>query len=148
MTASTALEVRVRAARTADSTAFARLLGQLGYPTDAATAARRLARLGEAGSYLTLVAEIDHQVVGLATAYAQPRIHHDADFARIASLIVDQAWRDRGVGKRLVEAIEKWARDQGCDVVEVTSGNQRVDAHRFYEGMGYAEKRKRFVKTI
>jgi GNAT superfamily N-acetyltransferase len=148
VTAPTELDVRVRDARTADSTALARLLEQLGYPTDPTTAARRLARLGEAGSSLALVAEIDGEVVGLATAYVQPRIHHDADFARIASLIVDHAWRDRGVGKRLVEAVEGWARDQGCDVIEVTSGNQRLDAHRFYEGLGYAEKRKRFVKSI
>jgi GNAT superfamily N-acetyltransferase len=88
------------------------------------------------------------EVVGLATAYVQPRIHRDADFARIASLIVDEAWRDRGVGRRLVETIEVWAREHGCDVVEVTSGNQRSDAHRFYEGLGYAEKRKRFVKSL
>ena len=148
MTAPTELDVRVRDARTADSIALAGLLAQLGYPTDPTTAARRLTRLGEAGSYLALVVEIEGQVVGLATAYVQPRIHHDADFARIASLIVDQSWRDRGVGKRLVEAIEGWARDRGCDVIEVTSGNQRVDAHRFYGGLGYAEKRKRFVKSL
>jgi GNAT superfamily N-acetyltransferase len=48
----------------------------------------------------------------------------------------------------LVEAVEGWARQHGCDVIEVTSGNQRVDAHRFYEGLGYAEKRKRFVKSL
>jgi GNAT superfamily N-acetyltransferase len=142
------LEVRVRDARAADSTAVAGLLAQLGYPSPPANVAGRLTRLAEDASNRVLVAEIDGSVVGLASAYVRQLIHHDAGFVRIACLIVDEAWRDRGVGKNLVEAIEVWAREHGCDVAEVTSGHQRLEAHRFYKGLGYAEKRKRFMKSL
>jgi GNAT superfamily N-acetyltransferase len=148
MMARAEVEVRVRDARAADSTAVAGLLAQLGYPSPPTNVAGRLSRLAEDDSNRVLVADIDGSVVGLASAYVRPLIHHDAGFARIACLIVDEAWRDRGVGRTLVEAVETWAREQNCEVAEVTSGNQRLDAHRFYEGLGYAEKRKRFVKNL
>jgi N-acetylglutamate synthase-like GNAT family acetyltransferase len=145
MSASVSEEIAIRDARAADSTAVAALLAQLGYPTAPANVVRRLERLAEDASNRVLVAEIGGSVVG---AYLRPLIHQDAGFVRIACLIVEDQWRDRGVGRRLVDAVEGWARAQGCDVAEVTSGNQRLDAHRFYEGLGYAEKRKRFVKNI
>ena len=148
MTARTDAEIRTRDARAADSTALSGLLAQLGYPSPPANVVRRLGRLAGDDSNRVLVAEVGDTVVGLASAYLRPLIHHDAGFVRIACLIVDEDWRDRGVGTRLVEAVEGWARQHGCDVIEVTSGNQRLDAHRFYEGLGYAEKRKRFVKSL
>jgi GNAT superfamily N-acetyltransferase len=148
MTAPTELDVRVRDAQTTDSTAVAGLLAQLGYPTAPSNVVVRLARLADDPSNAVLVAEADGDVVGMTSAYVRPLIHHDAAFARIACLVVDEGWRERGVGRRLVEAVESWAQERGCDVVEVTSGDQRLDAHRFYEGLGYAEKRKRFVKKL
>jgi GNAT superfamily N-acetyltransferase len=148
MTVRTDLDVRVRDARTSDSSALSGLLAQLGYPSAPADVVRRLERLAEDASNRVLVAEVQGSVVGLASAYVRPLIHHDAGFVRIACLIVDERGRNRGVGRALVQAVESWAGEHGCDVAEVTSGNQRVDAHRFYEGLGYAEKRKRFVKSL
>jgi GNAT superfamily N-acetyltransferase len=143
-----ASDIQIRAAGGSDSTACAALLAKLGYPSPPEHVARRLGVLAEDPANRVFVAEAEGSIIGLASAYVRPLIHHDAAFVRIACLIVDEGWRDQGVGKRLVETIEAWARAEGCDLAEVTSGIQRLDAHRFYEGLGYAEKRKRFVKTL
>jgi GNAT superfamily N-acetyltransferase len=141
-------ELVIREARTADSTAVARLLGELGYPSAQENVVRRIRRLAADRSNRIFVAELGTDVVGVASAYVRPLIHKDEGFARIACLVVDSRWRDRGVGRELVGAVESWARAEGCGVCEVTSGEQRPSAHRFYESLGYLEKRKRFVKNL
>ena len=50
--------------------------------------------------------------------------------------------RSGGVGKDLLEAAERWAREHGCRTMTVRSRITRERAHRFYEREGY-----RRVKT-
>jgi GNAT superfamily N-acetyltransferase len=59
-----------------------------------------------------------------------------------------QLERRRGVGKALVDASEKWAVAQGCKRILVTSGEERHEAHAFYEAMGYHHYARRFAKRI
>lgn len=49
---------------------------------------------------------------------------------------------------RLVETAEAVFREWGCERVEVTSGEKREAAHRFYNREGYIEQPKRFVKPL
>ena len=44
----------------------------------------------------------------------------------------------RQPGEALMNAVEQWARASGSGTVSLYSGAQRVDAHRFYERLGYA----------
>jgi GNAT superfamily N-acetyltransferase len=50
----------------------------------------------------------------------------------------------------LVEAVEAFARERGCGLVEVTSGErpEREAAHHFYAALGYEEVSRRFLKEV
>ena len=41
--------------------------------------------------------------------------------------------RSEGHGGRLMEFLEGWARERGCESITLESGLWREDAHRFYE---------------
>ena len=138
----------VRDATRADAGRIAELLAQLGYPASSGQVTRRLGAIARLDSNVVLVAEHDSRVIGLVTGVTRDVIHRDEPFCRIASMIVDEEWRGRGVGRVLVDAIEQWARECGCSVIEVSSGVQRLGAHRFYEGLGYIEKPKRYLKDL
>jgi len=57
--------------------------------------------------------------------------------------------RSRGYGAALLAHVEELARREGCDTVALTSGVQRVDAHRFYETrMGYLRTAFTFGKRV
>lgn len=57
--------------------------------------------------------------------------------------------RSRGYGRALLEHLEDIARAANCDVVALSSGLQRTDAHRFYEDhMGYERASYTFKKTL
>ena len=57
--------------------------------------------------------------------------------AFIEGVRVSQSLRGKGIGEALVRhAIDK-ARAGGCRLVQLTSDKSRLDAHRFYERLGF-----------
>jgi ribosomal protein S18 acetylase RimI-like enzyme len=58
------------------------------------------------------------------------RVHVDA-------LIVDQAHRRRGFGRRLMDAANNWARLQGADELVLTAWIGNAGARDFYQRLGY-----------
>jgi GNAT superfamily N-acetyltransferase len=58
--------------------------------------------------------------------------------ALIEAVRVRSDHRKSGYGQTLVRwAVDK-ARDEGCVVIQLTTDKSRVDAHRFYERLGFA----------
>ena len=138
----------VRPATAGDSEAIAELLRQLGYPSPAAAIPGRLARMLAEPGQSVLVAVHGRRVVGLATVIVRHVLVDDAPFARLAALVVGEADRDRGAGRALVGAAEELARAAGCSAIEVTSGDHRPEAHRFYRALGFEERPRRFIKRL
>jgi GNAT superfamily N-acetyltransferase len=50
----------------------------------------------------------------------------------VDDLVTDSTQRSRGHGRALLEWLANEAKARGCDQVELDSGVQRFDAHRFY----------------
>lgn len=113
----------VRPLTTNDSACLARLLGQLGYPNTTEQVAQRFAQQQKNSMNCLLVAEIDRVAVGFLGMHLIPLCHMDGHRGRVTALIVDNAWRGRGVGTALLHEDECWAVQQGCTCVEITSGD-------------------------
>ena len=79
-----------------------------------------------------------------------PLAHEDGGWCRLSALVVSEARRRTGGGRALVEAVEAFARERGCGLVEVTSGErpEREAAHHFYAALGYEEVSRRFLKEV
>ncbi len=135
----------VRKAVASDAPALAGLSGQLGYPTDATALATRVRELRRHKEQCVFVAEAPP---GLVIGWVQVAVHHslmaDAE-GEIVGLVVDAAQRGRGVGRRLMEAAEGWISGRGLTAVRLRSRVQRVEAHRFYERLGYARIKEQIV---
>ena len=138
----------IRKAKITDAPAIARLVIQLGYHTSPSEMEIRLQTLLAHSDYVTCVAEVSSTVVGLVGAYIGYAIEFAGTYARLTVLVVDEQWRGRGIGKMLMERIERWAREQGGTLIILTSGNQRADAHRFYETLGYTKTGVRYAKQL
>jgi ribosomal protein S18 acetylase RimI-like enzyme len=127
----------IRAARAADAEALTPLLDQLGYPLTAAAVARALGELLRDPAHLVLVAEEDGRVVGYVNANFRPQLHHLAPVGTIDELVVDEGFRGRRIGERLVEAVLEEGRRRGADVVEVATHERRERARAFYRRCGF-----------
>jgi N-acetylglutamate synthase-like GNAT family acetyltransferase len=135
----------IRNARVDDAEAIARLLGQLGYPADAASVARRLELLGDDR---LVVADLGGAVVGLAQLHVAPSLEYDRPAAKLAAIVVDEAQRGQGVGRALVDAMEAEARAHGCELLYLTTAERRADAHAFYERLGLEYTGRRYAKRL
>ena len=61
----------------------------------------------------------------VATAHVGRKLYVD-------DLVTASAARSTGVGRALLGELERRAREAGCTVLDLDSGVQRHDAHRFY----------------
>jgi ribosomal protein S18 acetylase RimI-like enzyme len=150
--ASTATEpepdpVVIRRIQPADAPAAAKLLTALGYPSSAAQVAQRLASGAEGADMAVFVAEFQGRVAGLLSFHCIPMFHADGCLGRITSLVVANEFRQRGIGRRLVLAGEEFGWANRCTRIEVTSGDQRPEAHAFYQHLGYQNDCRRFIKS-
>ena len=104
------LPLKVRPATSADATALSRLLGQLGYPTDAAEIPDRIEKLYARPGTTVLVAEGGQgDVVGVVTVHLFQTMHAIEPVAWLTTLVVDEKARGQGIGSTLVTRAEAWA---------------------------------------
>ncbi len=58
---------------------------------------------------------------------------YNGEFIWVCDLVTDVQHRSYGYGKALLSFVENWAKENGYGIVSLSSGLQRLDAHRFYE---------------
>jgi GNAT superfamily N-acetyltransferase len=83
------------------------------------------------------VAELANgMIAGFISVYIFRAVEVDG-FVEISGLVVDEMMRSAGIGQRLLEAAEGWAREHGFDGISVRSNVIRERAHAFYERNGF-----------
>jgi len=121
----------------------------LGYEYPPEKTKRRLAYIISKPYTKFLVAEIDGNVVGYIHAADYDCSYSDS-LKNILALVVDEDYRGKGVGRALVQAIEKWALSSGAAGVRLVTSMFREGAHRFYDSCGYVvrKEQKNYVKMF
>jgi GNAT superfamily N-acetyltransferase len=138
------MEATIRLARVSDAHHIAGLTAQLGYDVPESDMSARLARILSRRDHRFFVAELDGRPVAWLHALVAEYVETGA-FVVIGGLVVDRDHRKRGIGRLLMEEAEAWARQQGCAVVRLWSTAARTAAHRFYEGLGYANIKTQYA---
>ncbi|MGO8814191.1 MAG: GNAT family N-acetyltransferase [Terriglobia bacterium] len=129
-------EVTLRPAGLADAAAFASLATQLGYPSSPRQVEDRMTSVLDDPKHLIIAAVSGATVMGWVHAYVCNLLESDA-YAEVGGFVVDESRRGQGVGVKLMERVEDWARQIGCSAVSVRSSVVRHEAHKFYTGRGF-----------
>ncbi|MCW5622384.1 MAG: GNAT family N-acetyltransferase [Burkholderiales bacterium] len=93
------------------------------------------------------VAATTQSVAGVAV-YRFVRNTHVGKKLYVDDLVTDAAQRSRGVGHALLTFLETRAREQGASSLELDSGTQRQQAHRFYFREGLVIASFSFKKAL
>jgi len=74
----------------------------------------------------------------------------NGSYVRILAFVVDSNYRSKGIGKKLLEEAENWARWIGALCKGLNSGKrpERLIAHNINKNMGYVEKSIGFAKSL
>lgn len=75
-------------------------------------------------------------------AVAQINILHYLTFqggarAQIEGVRVKKAYQGKGIGRKIFKHLIGYAKAKGCHMVQLTTNNQRDDAKKFYESLGF-----------
>ena len=139
----------IRSAGPGDAAAITPLLGELGYPTEAAEAVTRLTDLLARDGEGALVYDLDGATVGLLTWQLMHLIYRAAPQLRITALVVRGDQRRRGIAHRAARGrrADRGA-EHGCTLVDLTTRPRRADAPALYESAGFEERPRRLVKRL
>ena len=97
--------------------------------------AKSLREAVEAGALEVLAASAEGRVVGVAVLAHRLSVSAAGEFASIEELYVRPEERRRGVGRGLLEAVEKRSASRGVSYVEAQVESEEVAA--FYAALGY-----------
>lgn len=140
---------QIRPGLLSDANELARLMGDLGYATTPAQMEMRLGTIARDPQYKTFVAENKDHLIGMIGVRTGMSYERDGVIAQIVTLVVDAAFRGQGIGKRLVNVAEEWARTQSANKLLVTTSINRTQTHRFYQSTCGLEKTGyRFAKEF
>lgn len=143
-------EIIIREAKLEDISELLYLYEQLGYPSTREELEKRLQIIFAHADYQTLVAIKGHKLVGIIGLIKGYSYEHDVCYIKIAILVVDEDYRGKGIGKKLIQEAEKWAKLQDITTITLNSGNreERKSAHDFYQHLGYLPKSIGFFKDL
>lgn len=85
-----------------------------------------------------VVAELDDKIVGTMQLSYLPGIQFRGGWRQqVEAVRVDSSIRGQGLGRQMMDWAIDQARQRGCMIVQLSSQNDRKDAHRFYERLGF-----------
>lgn len=100
----------------------------------------------EAQCYMCAVEE--GRIVGFCSLTLKNNLWQQGYLAHIDELVVDESARGQGTGTRLLMAAKEMARQNNCKRVELDSAFHRVEAHKFYERLGFQSRAMLFSADL
>lgn len=130
-----------------DLEALQRLMLELGYCVEPGKLRTNISEIYQKGGEI-FVAERNGITAGCVCVVMDVRLAEGV-YAEIVSLIVSDNAQGKGIGKKLIEAAEAWARKR-VNKIRVRANVIRNAAHAFYKRQGYEEVKtqKIFIKRV
>lgn len=96
-------------------------------------------------SYHLVVAKENDEVIGCALGICCKCLA--VSFLVIEDVVVKEGIRGKGIGKRLIGALDEFAKRNNCAYAILVSSGHRKAAHKFYEKSGFADDVRGFRKV-
>ena len=96
-----------------------------------------------------VIAEFEGQVVGTMQLTYIPGINRLGELRSLIEAVhIAPTHRNLGLGGEMIGWAIEQARARGCGLVQLTSNKKRLDAHRFYERLGFSESHEGFKLAL
>lgn len=99
-------------------------------------------------NFYGIVAVENNKVVGVLISRVINRLAKKKNILFIDDLIVNEKYRNTGIGKLLIQDATNYAISKDCGALELTSMIENVNAHKFYENNGFEKRQYKFKKHL
>ena len=143
----------IRKIKIEDAEAVQRLCNiSLGYSVSVEIVMRQIQKLSEDENHHYIYVYEDEElqiVVGFVHAEVYESLYSYAGL-NVLGLAVLPEFQGKGIGKELMHHLEVNAKNDSVSFVRLNSADYRVEAHKFYESIGYIcdKTQKRFIKRL
>ena len=136
-------ELRVREATAEDADKIYALAGELAgsvgdSPPSIESVKARLSELLDEPRARVLVADSE-EVVGAVSFWIKPDLAHGDSVVEVPMLVVSEDRRREGIGKLLIEEVQRLASANGASLIELVATTQNTTAREFYRSLGFVE---------
>lgn len=98
---------------------------------------------------LQAVAVLDGEVIGSLQLTFIPGLSHKGAWrGQIENVRIAARHRGAGFGRQMFEWAIDQCRSKGCQLVQLTADKGRLDAHRFYERLGFTGRHVGYKLTL
>ena len=120
----------------------------LGYSCDVSLVKEKIQKI-EPTREAVFVALVDECAAGFIHVEKYDVLYLET-MANILGLAVKEEYRNKGIGKKLIQLAEEWAVENHIFVMRLNSGISRKTAHNFYRHLGYGMEKEqiRFIKLL
>lgn len=98
---------------------------------------------------ILIATDNDNNVLGCTFTEIQEDFVRPNRILYVTYVAVDEKYRKNGIGRMLMNEAENFCKRYECSAIELTSANFRVEAHSFYESLGFTKKKTTlFIKEV
>jgi GNAT superfamily N-acetyltransferase len=98
---------------------------------------------------INLCAVCDQRAVGFgALTIKSNLLWSETLIGQVDEMVVDEAYRGRGIGTQILDHLISWARERGCNRIQLNTAIHRKDAHAFYEHRGFQRRAYFYSKPL
>lgn len=123
----------------------------LGYHVSEELVSQQLTRLTTDNHhfFIGFADEARDELLGYVHAQVYESLYSETGL-NVLGLAVHPDAQGKGIGRQLMTALEKQAKERGYSFIRLNSGSQRIAAHAFYKASGYDgdKTQKRFIKFL
>jgi ribosomal protein S18 acetylase RimI-like enzyme len=127
-----------RKATAADASAIAELYRELVTRSSVSVLPERISKIAQDENTYLIVCDQDGDIIAtaLVTLCADVMFNHQP-FAVLENIVVSKTFQREGIGKSLLDHIEKFCVERDCSKIMLLCGSDNQHAQDFYAAMGY-----------
>jgi len=131
-------QLNMRVAQKNDIPAMANLLSELfaievDFEIDLEKQQRGLTLLLESNQAVVFVAEVEHQIIGMCSLQILISTAQGSRVGLIEDVIITKTYQKQGIGKKLLETVKNWAKQQGLTRLQLLADKTNQNALDFYQ---------------
>ena len=105
---------------------------------DLESGARIFKKIRSYPDYSVYVAKMNGRIIGAFELLIMDNLaHRGTPSGIIEDVVVDEKFRSKGIGRKMMEYAMDRCREKGCYKLVLSSNLRRDRAHRFYESLGF-----------
>ena len=90
----------------------------------------------------------DNKIIAYYSGYTSMNLYHSGKVFYLQIIIVDENYRNLGIGKKIIDDIIAISLVEKCRAIELDSAFFRESAHRFYTNLGFEKRGYVFSRIL